>query len=137
MKAKVKITKEVEMKTLSVVANVRYWEDAEVNGVEDEHGDLIPCREGDTWRPEIDIDSGVITNWKQGTTAKIHYKVCDAGVYTVKDPDGYVWMEINGYVPATMSPADNGYGDYIIMNVDENGKIEDWEFDPSDFETED
>ena len=35
MKAKVKVEQEVEIKTLSVKAGVRYWEDAEVNGVEE------------------------------------------------------------------------------------------------------
>lgn len=30
--------REVEVKTLSVRAEARYWEDAEVNGIEDENG---------------------------------------------------------------------------------------------------
>lgn len=69
MKAKIKIEKEVELKTLSVKAGVRYWEDAEVNGVEDTDGTLIPCRNGDDWCPEIDIETGRILNWEQGKTA--------------------------------------------------------------------
>jgi len=32
----------------------------------------------------------------------------------------------NDYVPEIMCPKENGYGDYIIMIVDENGKIENW-----------
>ena len=81
MKATVKIEKEVELKTLVVKAGVRYYEDATVNGVEDTEGDLIPCKQGELWCPIIDIDSGVITNWKQGVKAEVHYKVCDFTVF--------------------------------------------------------
>ena len=138
MKTTVKIEKEVELKTLIVNAGVRYWEDAEVNGKDDEHGDLIPCRVGDSWKPIIDIDNGIITNWKQGTTAKIHYKVCDCCGWDLLDENGNIILQAeDGYVPSTLSPAENGYGDYIIMSVDENGKIEDWEFDIDDFKTDD
>ena len=77
MKAEVTLKREIELKTLNVHAGVRYWEDSEVNGVEDESGDMIPCRIGDSWEPIIDIDSGIIINWNQGVKAKIHYKVCD------------------------------------------------------------
>src|SRR5688572_3230134 len=125
MKAKIMVEKEVEIKTLSVRAGVRYWEDAKIDGVEDEAGDLIPCRDEDYWCPEIDIDKGVITNWK-GCKAEIHYKVCDDGTYTLKDAEGNVIKEIEGYVPDIMCPEDNGYGDYIIMKVDEAGKIANW-----------
>jgi len=39
MKAKIKIEKEVELKTLIVKASVHYYEDAIVNGIEDTKGD--------------------------------------------------------------------------------------------------
>ena len=55
MKTKIKVEKEVELKTLIVHAEVRYWEDSEVNGKDDEQGDLIPCRVGDSWKPIIEI----------------------------------------------------------------------------------
>lgn len=32
----------------------------------------------------------------------------------------------DGYVPEVMCPKDNGYGDYIIMDIDENGFIQGW-----------
>jgi hypothetical protein len=127
MKTTVKIEKEVELKMLVVKAGVRYWEDAKVNGVEDEQGDLIPCRVMDLWCPIIDIDSGVITNWTQGVKADVHYKICDAGSYYLQDSEGNSVLSIeNDYVPEIMCPKENGYGDYIIMIVDENGKIENW-----------
>lgn len=137
MKATLKTEKEVELKTLIVHAGVRYWEDSEVNGQEDTEGDLIPCRVGDSWKPIIDIDSGVITNWKQGTTAKLHYKVCDCCGWELLDADGKIILSSeDGYVPKTLCPADDGYGDYIIMDIDENGKIEGWNFDIEDFKND-
>lgn len=138
MKAKVKVTKEVEIKTLSVKAEVRYWEDAQVNGVCDELGDLIPCRKGDLWCPEIDIDKGIVTNWEIGKKAYVHYKVCDCGTYRLKDENGNIILSIEkGYVPEIMCPEENGYGDYIIMEIDENGQIQNWVTDISDFKKED
>lgn len=136
MKATIKVKKEVEITTLSVRAGARYWEDATVNGVEDTEGTLIPCREGDYWCPEIDIETGVITNWKQGKTADIHFKVCDDGEYFLKDSEGNVVTQKEGYVPNILDLDRESYGDYIIMTVDEYGKISNWKNDPdiSDFE---
>ena len=135
MKAEVTLKREIELKTLNVHAGVRYWEDSEVNGVEDESGDMIPCRIGDSWEPIIDIDSGIIINWNQGVKAKIHYKVCDCCGWDLLDENGDVVLsEKNDYVPKTLCPAKNGYGDYIIMNIDENGKIENWNFNIEDFQ---
>ncbi len=45
-------------------------------------------------------------------------------------------MSIDGYVPETMCPVGNGYGDYIIMNVFEDGTIENWNFNIDDFTEE-
>lgn len=131
---KVKFKKEVEAdaRYLDVAANVRYWDDATVNGIEDEDGDLIPCRQGDLWKPTIDIDKGIIKNWEKGKTADIHYKICDAGVYTVLDNNTNILKEKDGYVPNILSPGGSGYGDYIIMKIDESGKIENWKIDLDD-----
>lgn len=145
MKLTIKKPIDFEAKYLKVDAGVRYWNDARVNGVEDtdceetEGAPTVPCAEyvGDQpsvlcgsswrWRPVIDIDAGKITNWKQGTTAHIHYKVCDDGIYTVTDAEGNEIVTLEDYVPEIMCPADEGYGDYIIMYVDENGIIEGWD----------
>ncbi len=134
MTIKKTITQEIEVKTLHVEAVVRYWQDAYVNGVTDEEGNLIPCRDGDSWRPIIDIETGIIINWTHGIKADIHYKVCDEGTYTLKDSDGEEVIKINGYVPNLMSPKANGYGDYIIMDIDEVGVIQHWNPDLSDFD---
>jgi hypothetical protein len=119
--------KEVELKTIHVEAAVRYWEDGEVNGVEDTDGKLIPCREGGLWKPIIDLDTGVITNWEQGKEAYVHYKVCDSGSYYIKDENGETVLSIeDDYVPAILCPKEPGYGDYIIMSIDKTGKIDGW-----------
>ena len=138
MKIKLKIEKEVEIYTLQVNACVRYWNDSTVNGDEDtEDGDNIPCKQGDLWMPEIDIETGKILNWTQGVTASIHYKVCDGCGWELKTPVGDVALSAeDGYVPDTLSPKENGYGDYIIMDIDENGQIADWEFNIEDFTSE-
>lgn len=129
MKTKIKVEKEVNIKTIVVNAGVRYWEDSEVNGVEDEHGDLIPCRIDDRWKPIINIETGIITNWKKGVVANIHYRVCDDGSYFLKDDKGKTVFKKDGYVPSFMCPKENGFGDYIIMDVDADGKISDWDID--------
>jgi hypothetical protein len=138
MKIELTVKKEFEVKTLLVEANVRYWEDATVNGVEDENGDLIPCKVGDTWKPIIDLETGLITNWEKGKEANIHYKVCDEGEYWLQDENGEKIVKAKGYyVPDFLAIDDSGYGDYIIMKVDKEGKINNWRFDSEPFTNED
>ena len=131
MKINLKITqtKEFDVKTILVKAKVRYWEDATVDGVEDKNGDLIPCREGKNWCPTIDVDSGIIKNWKQGVASKIHYKVCNGFMCNFVDENYNTIQDYEGYVPNFMCPKEEGYGDYIIMDVNADGKIVDWNID--------
>lgn len=132
----IKTKKDIEVKILIVNAEVRYWEDAEVNGKEDTDGILIPCRNGENWMPIIDLETGIIINWTIGNAAKVHYKVCDDGKYKLVDASGRIVKEIEGYVPKMLCPEKNGYGDYIIMKIDTNGKIDKWIVDLSEFEDE-
>ena len=126
MELTIKVKKKVDAKTLLIDAGVLYWEDATVNGIEDVNGDLIPCRFGERWKPEIDIDSGVIINWKKGVVANVHYKVCDDGFYYVFDSENNVILKKEGYVPDILDVERDSYGDYLIFNIDENGKISNW-----------
>lgn len=126
-------TKKATVAFLKVEAGVRYWEDGEVNGASDDDGDLIPCRNGDFWEPVIDLTAGTIEGWPEGTTADVHYKVCDKGRYTLLDAERREVKIRDGYVPKVMSPGGNGYGDYIIMTIDGAGRIKDWRADLSDF----
>lgn len=116
-------TEKVQVAKLKVDAEVRYWEDATVNGICDKNGSLIPCRIRDAWCPIIDLTTGKIEGWPENTIAAIHYKVCDAGRYALIDADGNEVCVKDGYVPHIMCPAKNGYGDYIIMQVGPDGAI--------------
>jgi len=113
---------------LIVEASVRYWEDATVNGVEDTEGNLIPFRNCGEWRPVIDLRNGTIRDWPKGSTASIHYKVCDAGQYWLADDDGRKVAKWKGYyVPDDfLCHGDDGFGDYIILKVGEDGAIANW-----------
>ncbi len=134
MKINKKIEQEIDVKYLHVKAGVRYWEDSMVNGVEDtESGDNIPCKVDGYWYPIINIDSGQIINWEIGKVAEIHYKVCDDGEYKLVDLDNDITMLYKDYyVPSCLCPKENGYGDYIIMDIDSNGFIKDWKFTEKD-----
>jgi hypothetical protein len=136
---RITLTKKVEFEvtTLKVQAGVRYWEDSEFSGVEaEEDGSDTPCKQGDYWCPVIDIATGKILNWTIGITGNIHYKVCDDGKYTLLDADGSIIVEKDGYVPNCMSPKENGYGDYIKMDILSDGTIVDWNPTFNDFTDE-
>lgn len=108
-------------------AGVRYWEDGKINGVEDINGDM-PCRKGDGWCPIIDLKNGKIINWTQGIEANIHYKVCDSGFYWILNEEKQriaKWKDF--YVPNNiLCTKSNGYGDYIIFDIESDGKITNW-----------
>ena len=134
---KIATLREYNPVTLVIQAGVRYWEDATVNGQEDIDGTLIPLRNGDNWLIQIDLESGVIDNWPAGTTAYVYYKVCDAGKYWLQDIDGERVKYKGDYVPDFLDISGEGYGDYLIFNIDGTGKIEGWrtpEFDSKEWE---
>ncbi len=114
--------------TIFVNAVVRYWEDGTVDGVRDTTGGLIPCREGESWCPKIDSETGEILNWESGKMAEIHYKVADEYSHIIKDGQKIVENLQNEYVPDFMCPKENGHGDYVIMDIDKNGMIQDWKY---------
>lgn len=115
---------------IEVQADVRYWEDATVDGVEDTDGVLIPGRDaelpGSPWHVRIELDGGRIEHWPEGTSADIHYKVCDQGLYWLTDAAGLrIARYRSSYVPdAYLSQGDAALGDYIVMRVDGSGSIE-------------
>ena len=121
------INQEYELKKIHIKAEVRYWEDAQVNGFEDVEGNLIPCKENKNWCPIIDVDLGIIDNWIIGNYAKIHYKVCDGFMCNFIDNNNGFIHFYEGYVPDFMCPNRDGDGDYIIMNINNDGVIENWD----------
>ena len=118
---KTKFTKKIKQ-TFDVIylkarIGVRYWEDSD---------DLIPCRSGDSWIPIIELQTGKIINWQEGKNASIHFKSCDDNEFYLLDQDNNIIAGIYGYVIDMMCPKENGYGDYVIMDIDSNGFIQDW-----------
>ena len=121
---------------LYVVAGVRYYEDAVVNGTQEpsyeemQEGALprIPCYDNGCWCLDIDVETGVILNWKKGTEAKVHYKVCDECGLTYKENDEVI-ASYDGYVSDFLSIDDDGYGDYICITIDGDGRIQRWNTD--------
>lgn len=138
---------ELDIKTLFVKAHVRYPEDStlrhlpEYDWIEDDADQpKMPCMsyvdckyEGWYWCPAIDLATGRIINWKQGVSASISYKVVDEFECYITDTDDKIVTRYEGYVPSFMSITDEGYGDYVYLDIDENGMIADWSFTDRDF----
>lgn len=133
MKLTLKVKQEFEVKYLLAKVGARYREDATVNGVEDIEENLMPCFEGKNWCPLIDIESGQILNWEKGKEAYVHYKSCDENNFYLLDKTKNVISEKEGYVINMMCPAEDGFGDYVIMNIDSDGFIKNFKADLSDF----
>lgn len=119
---------------IEVQAEVRYWEDAAVNGNEDIQGDLIPFRKGDLWTPVIRLTDGAVMGWPIGMTASIHYKVCDQGEYWLLDADHQRIAKYRShYVPDNiLCQGERGYCDYIILDIGEDGVVVGWTKPPLD-----
>ena len=138
-------------KIIKLSAGVRYYEDGTINGVDDicfeEQQDgakpRVPCVElfeeehhklsgtyiskEYRWCPIIDVETGIITNWEKGTKARIHYKVCDDCMCELWEDDTLICNNKGyWYCPPFLAIDDDGFGDYIILNVEEDGKIPGW-----------
>ena len=127
---------------MKVKAGVRYYEDGKVNGVDDITYEeqkagkqpKVPCVQMIdnewVWCLDIDADTGIILNWVKGNTADVHYKVCDCCEVDVIVDGNKIFDNEKaccGYVPDCLCPSGEGYGDYMIMHIDENGQIADWD----------
>jgi len=129
------ISREVDLERLNIYALPVSWANTLVNGVNDTpDGNNIPCKFGVTWCPVIEIDTGRIINWKKGTTASIHYKLPGALGYEVADEYEEIIVDtIVSSVPKTLSIGTNSYKNTIIMDIDENGVIANWNFKWEEF----
>ena len=114
---------------LEVKAEVRYWEDALVNGTIDNEGVLMPCKVEKLWCPVIRLSDGLILRWPEGTTAIVHYKICDPGKYWLLDDQLQRVANWRGnYVPIEfLSQGINGDSDYIVLSIGPDGHIQNWE----------
>lgn len=58
-------------------------------------------------------------------SVRVHAKVCDSGIYDLRDELGKTMASREDYVPSFF-PGDH-YGDYIDLDIDlESGKILNW-----------
>ncbi len=114
---------------IEVSAEVRYWDDAIINGVRDTEGNLIPHRKDKLWCPVIRLSDGFVLDWPEGTTANVCFKVCDQGEYWLLDENrNRIAKWSDDYVPNRfLCPGDEGYGDYIILMIGADGMVEKWE----------
>lgn len=124
-----------DAKLLELDVHPRYVEDATINGIpEYTEEDIYDCKvpkmpfmfkmnDGWHWIININLDKGYIVAWPKGTTAKVHYKVCNDGVYTLvyNDYEKIRWENI--YVPSILDSSGKSFGDYIEFDIDENGYI--------------
>lgn len=129
MKRNIVTTEEVELAGAECWIHPRYWEDSEINGVADDAENpkmpLIAEHLGEkAWHIIINFDTGQICNWPQGTTASVHYKSCDENYIHILDDQLGVVKEYDGYVPDFLCPKEMNDGDYVVMDIDENGFIQ-------------
>ena len=122
MKAKIKVEKEVEILTIKIDIEARYIGDSE----DDDMPTDFPLlnAEKTAWVATVAIDTGAIFGWPKGDARKMHVKVCDAGIYTLFDNHAETVAQRIGYVPHGVVPG--SYGDYVELDIDENGIITNW-----------
>ena len=107
-------------RTLVVRVCGRYWEES------CSHIDCMRGRHGLELR--IDIGTGIVLNWR-GQAVDVYYKAVDRGIYTLLDAAGdEVARSDRCYVPGFLRSKTPPSSDYIALKIDENGKINNWEF---------
>lgn len=111
---------EVTVTHVHVVLPVRF-------GEEDIPNDF-PLRTGDTWTATINVDTGQIEEWPKGKDGHLKMKVCDQGVYVLKNIDVEVASIDQDYVPNDLIPG--SYGDYVDLKIDKEGRITNWPKNP-------
>jgi len=123
MKAMIKIEKEVDIRTVLIDIAPRYIGDGDDCDMPTDFPLLNAQKTA--WIAFVDIDTGAIAGWPKGEKRKMFVKVCDAGTYKLLDGEGNVIAErINSYVPNGVVPG--SYGDYVELDIDENGVITNW-----------
>lgn len=113
---------------IEVCAPIHHWVGLSVNGVNDYGGVFIPFRSGVNWCPVIELKSGKMVDWPSGTTARIGCRVSEAGNYWLLDENK---KRIAKWIPNSvpndfLCHGDDGYGNFIMMNVNAKGYIYDY-----------
>jgi len=96
----------------------------------------LPFQFGNQWEIIIDIDHGMVMNWHYAQSIKLNFKVRDSGTYTLYDKNFKMVRYTDHddspkYAPNQLLPPSNGYGDYLELDIDKDGKIMNWYDHPS------
>lgn len=149
------IKTEQDIRYLRATMGVRYWVDCDYstdngetwNGDFDDTDEeserimkLTPCvvrkdigyNECNYLEIIIDLENGKVLNWPKGFCLNTHYKVCDDGEYVFLDKNMNEVVNITEeydqyYVPDFLAIEDSGYGDYVCINIDGDGNIENFD----------
>ena len=83
------------------------------------------------WCPVIDVNEGKVLDWPENFVLVTHFKVCDQGVYVYSNADESKQIVSTDcdeyYVPNWLEDFDNGYGDYMYIQINGDGSIENWD----------
>lgn len=94
---------------------------------------LLPCtftkNDEFHWQIMIDIDNGKVLDWPKDLCLRTGFKICDDGEYVFTDENDKEIVNITKeydqrYVPDFLSLEDEGYGDYIYININGDGSID-------------
>lgn len=89
---------------------------------------LFPCRTKDgNFQVTVDLSTHKILEWKDSFgSLNLFSKVVDCGSYSLLDADKKEFFRIDGYVPNSILPEKDGFGDYLTLNIDTHGVISNW-----------
>lgn len=83
------------------------------------------------WCPTIDVNEGKVLDWTPGFVLRTHFKICDKGVYVYSNYDEssqIVSIDCDlYYVPSWLCDWDSGHGDYMYIQINGDGTIENWD----------
>jgi hypothetical protein len=78
------------------------------------------------------VNEGKILDWPEGFCLETHFKVCDQGIYVYSNYDESAQIVSADcgeyYVPTWLDDVDDGYGDYLYINVNGDGSIDKWDY---------
>lgn len=101
--------------------------DVPVNGGDEEMPFDFPGRVGNYWAVLVDIATGQIAQWPQGTPAcHLYMKVVDTGCYALYSADSDIPLADLDEEPVPHGVIPGEYGDYIDLHIDENGVVTNW-----------
>ena len=126
-----KVEREFKITKLMISVAVRYDEEDIPND--------FPGRSGDILNLTIDLDKNQIEKYSWKEPVKLYMKVVDSGVYSVygievgTGLDGHdnekIILEVQDYVPRCLGK----YGDYLVLDIEPDGKLTNFKFVIEDF----